>query len=150
MTTHKEELLGLLRKAQEERVEQPDLGKLRDDWQAAVDALLSSIERWLADATGEGLLAVERAEVEIDEEMLGNYVVPGLVIRAPNGRSVTVTPKARIIIGGQGRVDLTSGAKRATLVLDDGRWSLIARRPRVERTVLTEEVFDQMLAELLR
>ena len=93
----------------------------RDRWVAELGELIGEIAGWARDAGWD----VDVTTVRREEADLGEYDAPALRLGRPGGR-VYVTPVARRIMGGQGRVDLEAfpGLTRLALVRRGGRWRL--------------------------
>ena len=150
----KESLLEVLReqKAQSEVERAKDWDKVRTEWLASLADLRSKLETWLKPAIDEDLLTIEEREVEVSEHNLGTYRAPALRITAPSERHVDLEPRARIVIGGFGRVDLVSGPNRAMLILEDtGEWRIALRgvgHPQTQE--LTGDCFSELIGELLQ
>ena len=75
--------------------------QVRDEWVAAVEALIKDTESW-AQHQGWGTL---REPKQITEDRLGTYEVPRLLIHDLFGRLV-LDPTARFVMGVEGLVDL--------------------------------------------
>lgn len=149
--TGSEALLGFLRdtKKQESTV---DSAKTLAEWKRELADLMALLTSYLAKATKEQLLEVTPNEVTIKEEQLGEYQAPALTVRAPNHREVQIAPRARYVIGGQGRVDLGSGPKTAMLIWNGDAWNFSWRSlgPRGWSSApLSEETFSEALLNLL-
>ncbi len=134
--------MGTLREFLEEQGEQLKVvpskaAHRRDEWVAAVDALMTQILGWIAEADPNHVLTIEERTVAIREEMVGSYEVRALTIHL-GIRSVRVEPIARGVLGPLdrtrpsrpyrvfGRVDLTNGLEKSMVFrqLEDGasRW----------------------------
>jgi hypothetical protein len=88
-------------KAQWER-DKPNVIK---EWQESVGHLLKEIRGYLSDYESDGSMIFSDREVELSEEMLGQYRVPAMSIVA-GPAIIMVDPVGRMIIGAQGRVDM--------------------------------------------
>lgn len=86
---------------------QVDWGKRRDRWLQELDALFSWIRDELLQA-GLDPQAVTQSSVSLHEEKLGRYDAPSLSVQLPTLLFVDFKPKASVIIGGYGRVDVQS------------------------------------------
>lgn len=65
-------------------------------WEAAVKRVLRRVKGWLKPLTDEGLLTLGSAfKVVSDDKALGDYNVPVLVVRSPNGTRVKFEPMRR-------------------------------------------------------
>ena len=133
------------------------------DWRQAVEKLLNRICDWLKQADPNGVIDIKKSETRINEEGLGRYQIPGLVLSA-FGRSMMVMPKARFTIAtvelphrstperASGRVDLTDDTNRIILHRfrgDDGDiWMIedIAGKPRL----FDQNEFESALMSFLK
>jgi len=93
----------------------------KQDWVRVVKTLCGTIERW-AERQG---WTVSSEEKTVEEQGLGRYTVPALLIHTPT-TTVRIDPVGRNIIGAEGRVDITSfpTMNRMLLVRVDGKWHL--------------------------
>jgi hypothetical protein len=153
----------LKEQAAEQRRTAPEMEQKRKEWVAAVERLIEQMENWLRQADSEMILRVERIRVEMLEEGLGEYAVPGLSIKLGTQR-VEVLPRARNVAGAilledgktyrpQGRVDLTSGGVPFVLyrvIRDQGdQWFLFPLQADKAKP-FDNEAFEAILLGLLR
>ena len=98
-----------------------DLNKKLDDWRELVESLMADITKW---AQQQGW-QVHQDEKFITEENLGEYSVPDLVIRLPEGR-IAVEVAGRNTIGADGRVDISAfpSLNRMLLVRVGDKWKI--------------------------
>lgn len=75
------------------------------DWRDDLVALYGRMRSELSDLESDGLLAFGDMTFNVDEEQLGKYSAPGLLIEAAN-RTIYVAPQARLTSGGAGRLDM--------------------------------------------
>ena len=126
---------------------QADWGQIRTDWIAEVGRLVKRIAEFV-ELAGEKISCEPRSFHRV-EEGIGPYDIDGLAIEGAN-REIVVEPIARLIIGGEGRVDIKAGGRRAMLVHIDGVWYLMNRNLRgVGTKKLTDEILDETLAGML-
>jgi hypothetical protein len=137
----------LLSRQQREPVNGIDWGERRRQWIDAVERLYQQVTgELLAESITQGLVTVSRDEKVIEEEYLGTYRVPELILDV-SGEAVRFSPKGRNIIGAKGRVDLVGELDAMTLVLEPaGHWSIVLSR--VPRHVVALD--SKTLAEALR
>jgi hypothetical protein len=125
-------LLNKLRAAQSATASADPWEQKKNEWVEDLEKLVATIVEWLAQARDEGLLAIEKKTVELREQDTGPYDVPTLEIhtRTRHPRTVRVLPRGMRIVGVigadaaqrarkplvAGRVDVISGAVRATLL----------------------------------
>ena len=96
-----------------------DWDRERADWISAVRALTDSIHQWAE----EQRWTVTWWDKAIEEQHLGKYAVPQLVVTTPHGH-LAVEPVARDVLGADGRVDIIAMKtfNRLMLVRAGGRW----------------------------
>jgi hypothetical protein len=124
-----------------------DWAQRRSDWLAAIKSLYSQIEQFLAEPIQQGSISIGRLPRLIDESHLGKYPVEDLVVTVGDEK-VVFAPKARNVVGAQGRVDVRGEAGEASLVLQPGpRWAVVASRQPQLRLV---EFNSENLAELFQ
>ena len=151
----------LKEKAEERRARKPETDAVRDEWVAAIEALLTQMKEWLREADEEGILTIEPKTYRLREETLGLYEAPGMTI-ALGGYEIEVKPIARFVVGphsneggyhvirADGRVDLTNGYDKYRLyhVKKEGRWKVVDEQ-RIRVADLTRATFDQAVQSLL-
>jgi hypothetical protein len=106
-----------------------DWGERRREWTDAVGQLYRKItDELLAESIAQRLVTVSFDEKEVEEEYLGTYIVPELILDI-SGETVRFSPKGRNIIGAKGRVDLVGDLDSMTLILESGgEWSIVLSR----------------------
>lgn len=156
-------LIDFLRQQkQDTQHKQENWAKIRESWITDLRALMSQFKAWLKDAVAEQLIEVQEHEVPLSEDNLGTYNAPSLTISAPRARSIHIVPKARLIFGGQGRVDFECGPNRAKLIrVDKEHWKFVREdfsgaplgrlSTPMKRTLadLSEQNFRETIRELL-
>ncbi len=123
----------------------------RDQWIDAVERLYQKItDELLAGSIQQGLVTVTRVDKEIEEEYLGTYKVPELILDI-NGEKVRFSPKGRNIIGAKGRVDLVGDLDSITLILEpEGHWSIVLSRVPRHVVVLDAITLAEVLKRVMR
>lgn len=101
-------------------------------WLEKIGQLYRQVEGYLAPFTAQGQIRFERRGRQLNEEFLGNYEAPALLIRI-GAKEVALEPVGSVVIGAQGRVDLRGMRDERKLVLLPKH----VRRSRVR--VLTQE-----------
>lgn len=122
-------------------------GERRRQWIDAVEHLYQKVTgELLAESIAQRLVTVSRDVKEVEEEYLGKYQIPELILEV-SGETVRFSPKGRNIIGAEGRVDLVGELDAMTLVREPaGHWSVVLSR--VPRHVVALD--GNTLAEALR
>ena len=118
----------LLSKHQPVSTNQVDWEERRRHWIEELEKLYQKIHELLADSIVDGLVTVLRSEKKMEEEYLGKYSAPELMLNV-SGEAVRFSPKGRNIIGAKGRVDLVGELDAVTLVMEPaGHWSVVLSR----------------------
>ena len=122
-----------------------DAAGIIQEWKQELDKLMSTIDEWLGESVKAGL-KVQKATVEVSEEMLGTYEATKLVIELA-GRRVVIEPHARIIVGGHGRVNVDGDFGMDLLIFSkpDDTWYVVRDRASMKGERLTKETFEQVL-----
>jgi hypothetical protein len=152
MSTQKENVLDRLRRqrAAEGTV---DRAEILEDWLKSTNALMSLLGGWLHEAEQEGLFTLEDEMIERTEERLGSYHVPSLKLTSPKGETIRIIPRARLVVGSYGRVDLECPPKKSILVrTEPDTWQFARLVPEAggwATCLLTEESFWEAIGELI-
>ena len=152
--TAKEAVFELLKRERERgETSKLDVDTTHREWLLALADLMSMFRKWLSSAEQETLLRIKEYTISIHEERLGTYDAPALDIVTPGGVVVSIRPKARIIVGGMGRIDFDAPSRSRILVRKDRTtWqfaSLAADRGHWSFLDLDENSFWQTLNELI-
>jgi hypothetical protein len=142
-----DELKDFLLSRQRASTSEIDWAERRREWIDRVEQLYHKVtDELLAESIAQGLVTVSRVEKEIQEEYLGRYRVPELILDI-SGETVRLSPKGRNTMGANGRVDLVGELDAMTLIVDPERqWSVVLSR--VPRQVVALDT--KTLAEALR
>jgi hypothetical protein len=121
--------------------------QVRDEWVAAVEGFVRDVESWCAKQDW----AVRRDPKRIEEDRLGAYVVPRLLIHTPAGRLV-LEPVARYVPGALGVVDLTIMPSYDSLMISrtDAGWQLHSGGPDEAPRPWSEQTFAEAVERLTR
>src|SRR5690606_26964190 len=130
----------LAERAETLRSEQKAAALNRDEWIESVGRLLGQMRDWLKSSDPDGFLHVNSEEFVTNEEGLGEFRLPRLVIQLGT-RDVRVEPIARYVAGphsatgaihiqrAYGRVDMTDGLRKFMIFRVDkepqDRWIII-------------------------
>jgi hypothetical protein len=117
----------------------------RNEWVQRVSALADQVQQW---AVAEGW-SVERSEKNLHEQLLGEYGVPALHMRAPGGE-LYLKPIALHIVGADGRVDLEAWPtlNRVKLVGREGTWQIVTDSNVPLREPWSRETFVRLVQDL--
>lgn len=85
--------------AEKHQGKKEEFDRLREEWVQSIQRLMNQLQTWLREADPEHLLEAKQHFVEYNEEAIGHYTVPSLVIYL-EGRRVQVVPQGRRVVGG--------------------------------------------------
>ncbi len=136
-------------KIEAEKKQQVDWENVRKNWLDDLKSLYNQVKEWTREAQNEGLIQITEHQIDLNEESLGSYKAPALTLNIGQDK-VKIYPVARVIIGGKGRVDISSHNAAFMLILVDEGWLFVAEKKAREYKPLTEEVFTSMLKDLLQ
>lgn len=179
MTKREEFTALLNRRVARTPSEQPvDWNTEREAWVAQVRLLYTQIEGWMQEFIQQDKAELTHGSTELVEDYLGRYAIPTLNIRVAE-QHVALIPIGRIILGAYGRVDMEGVRGRVRLVLVDQdtetikfrvtirserdlepaeepecrektpTWKVSTPPPNIKMTVLTEELFFDVLMEVI-
>ncbi len=121
--------------------------QVRDEWIAAVDALLRDAEAWSRKQDW----AVRRDPKTITEDRLGQYTVPRLLIHGVEGR-LLLDPVARFVVGATGLIDfcVLPSYDAVAIVRTETGWQMHPPGVDDPPRPWSEQAFVEMARELLR
>lgn len=93
-----------------------DWNARRDQWLKDVRELYAQVEEFLRKYVTSGDIVARHETIEVNEEKLGTYKAPSLVLRI-GPQEVVLKPIGALVIGARGRVDLIGPKGRTRLVL---------------------------------
>jgi hypothetical protein len=110
------------RQAEAQRANQGrvDWNARRERWVREIGNLFQTVSQWLQPHVDHQLVQIERMTKELHEQYLGSYQVPWLHITI-SGDVIDLVPKASVIVGGYGRVDMRGPDGAVYFVLQDLR-----------------------------
>lgn len=147
--TRKNDFLEKLRKRKQSLGENgQSVEQIRDEWRGALRDLYDRLGQWLRPAVEEGLLSVRIEDGPVEEDRLGLYDAPVMIVRLPTGEEVRFLP-LRVVFGYEGRVDLVCGARRRSLFRQEDRWVVVWGRSPLQEEPLTQPAFEQVLEDLI-
>jgi hypothetical protein len=129
-----------------------DMAAITSEWRSALGRLFDRLQSWLHDAVDQNLLTVRGGQRAFQEERLGEYTAPVLVISTPGGIDVQIAPRARFAAGTIGRVDLECLPKKYVMVRKEvDEWEIVELDPHQgwRFRPLTEESFWDVLGKLI-
>ncbi len=117
--------------------------KIKENWVQALNEFTSQVKKWLSKHSQTGLLSIEEQFIEKEEEHIGRYVAPMLIIAEANN-IIEIRPVGRFAIGAIGRVDMTGGGcSFAFLYSKTKGWIYMGNRK-----PLSEELFHELLTQI--
>jgi hypothetical protein len=129
-------------------------------WQERVSHLFSKIDSWLRPLIDNNIVKFSKENISLTEETLGQYEVESCTISLQQ-QNLRLKPKASVIIGGFGRIDVDGPNGSAMLILctpDDNiprdqlrnraDWFISHPKQRRNLRPLTKEAFEQLFADL--
>ncbi len=119
--------------------------KILKEWQGALKDLFQQLMEWLRPAEEAGL-QIRTSTLKIHEELLGTYEAPSLELVFGSIR-VRIAPRARLVVGGAGRVEIESSRGNVALVRTqpDSEWFLSYEGRLIP---LTQGTFIDLIQEL--
>jgi hypothetical protein len=131
-----------------EKKEQVNLEDIKKLWIEDLKSLNNQIKVWTREAQNEGLIQINEYQIDLNEEGLGSYKAPALTLIISQDK-IEIRPIGRLIIGGKGRVDVSSRKAAFMLILSDDGWLFVKEKHSGGRIPLTEEIFTSILKDLL-
>jgi hypothetical protein len=136
------------------------LQQRREGWLGKLTELCHTIEHdWLEPMVADGQLLITPLKVALNEQLIGPYEAPGLLIEI--GASVVrLEPKGTIVIGAAGRVDLQGPGGLATLILNSPdfpqkpfpacqfNWQFVARSLHIQQVPFNADSFADALLQV--
>lgn len=122
-----------------------DPAAARDEWVAAVTALVERVEGWCKELDW----ATRRAPKTIKDETLGEYDVPMLLMQYWNAK-LMLNPDGPFTVGADGRVNLYTMPEYddvAVLLRRSGEWQMVVQmgRDRREPAAFTRDAFQEVI-----
>lgn len=97
-----------------------NFNKIKDEWISEIEKLISKIKNWLKESEENGFIELKEDEIQLSEEKLGTYKTKSLRIFFED-QVAEIVPVARIVVGGEGRVDIVkSPTEKYTLLYKNG------------------------------
>ena len=127
--------------------ETTDWEKRKKLWIHAVEELYRNVRSWLAPLEIDGTLQSEMSSGSRSEEKIGSYQIDELTLLI-GSQKVRFIPKATLIIGAEGRVDIHGNAGVRSLVLVKGQWFIVDRKPRLVFP-FNEDSFQDVLRDIM-
>ena len=129
-----------------------ELEQRRDEWLVALNALHTSVERWVAPLVKAKSLAIKHDTVPLEEDGLVAYTAPKLRLVVQRRVTIRLVPRGAIIQAARGRVDMVCRHKSELMILDDDdKWMFARRRIGLpwSLTPVKKESFLASIVELL-
>ena len=119
-------------------------------YQGLIRDLYNKIDtEWLGEYVNRGLVKTGECPFSVTEEMLGTYQVQSKWIEIA-GQRISIEPVGTILIGTDARLDVVYRGKERMIVHCDNLWKLVDLDQRVNYKILSAEVFQGLIMELLK
>jgi hypothetical protein len=125
----------------------PDWETVRDEWVRAVERLVADVESWCK--TNDW--PTRRIDKRIEENKIGEYVVPGLLIQV-NFVKLMLEPGARFVTAADGVMDLYVMPQYdnvASIIRRNGTWQIRSSETEDKLEPFTAEVFTQVVEYMI-
>lgn len=109
-----------------ELVGQVDPQEQLNEWLEYIETLYNKVENWLDDYIKKGRVALTYEELNITEELIGNYTVKQMNLSFA-GNTIKLKPVGTMLIGTRGRVDIEGGVSKIRLLLIDKKTKELAQ-----------------------
>jgi hypothetical protein len=120
----------------------------KDKWLADIAKLYDQVKKWLAPLEKDGIVRYLPGSVTLQEDYIGSYQVDVLTLLVGKQR-VEFRPKATLIIGAEGRVDVQGPRAVRTIVLRKDQWFVVERSPRLKTLPFNKDSFQGVLQEVM-
>lgn len=127
-----------------------DWERRKNDWLRQIDKLYELVRAWLAPLSSDGTVKITTGWQPLAEQYIGSYDAPTLEIEIRKTK-VTLTPRATLVIGSYGRVDLEGPAEKTLLVLvedaenpksiEHAHWHVVSQTSRTITSPLDADEF---------
>ena len=113
-----------------------------------MEELYRNVKSWLVPLENDGTVQSVISPGSRSEGQIGSYQIDELTLRIGN-QEIRFIPKATLIIGAEGRVDIRGNAGVRSLILDKGQWFIVDRKPRLEIFPFNEDSFQDVLRDIM-
>jgi hypothetical protein len=120
----------------------------KDRWISEIMKLYDQIKEWLAPLEKDEVVRYSTLTMTLQEDPIGSYQVDVLMLLVGKQR-VEFRPKGTLIVGANGRVDIQGPRAMRTIVLQDGRWLIVERSPRVKTRPFDKDSLETVLKEVM-
>jgi hypothetical protein len=120
-------------------------------WIKSVTDFYNNVKKWLKPVTEKGLLVIkEDSWVHIYEDGFGDYDIKKIEIIVGKNNIITLTPRATLVLGGYGRIDMKGPMGEISIVqIKWGKWKFINKLTRNELWDANEETFKSVIQDLV-
>jgi hypothetical protein len=102
----------------------------KERWLGDLNVLFSQVEEYLKPYVDGGQITIEFGNVELNEENIGPYLAPVMIIRIGR-KTINLEPVGTLLIGSRGRVDVIGPTSRSQLLLLDSKLTSLRQLVRV-------------------
>ena len=120
----------------------------KDRWLGHLADLYTQVREWLAPLEKDGVVQYSSWSTTLQEDYIGSYEVQVLSLAVGKQR-VELRPKGTLIVGADGRVDVQGQRAVRTILLQDDRWVVVERSPRLKTRPFDKDSFQTLLEEVM-
>ena len=110
-----DQLTEFLRKKEQAAGPPIDWQTKRESFVRSVEDLYALVKSMLRESIASKAVTVRTFEMEVTEDYIGTYAIPGLELTI-GGERVELRPKGALVLGAAGRVDIRGGRDTVTLI----------------------------------
>ncbi len=166
----KKDLENFLNQNREDTQTHIDWLSQRNEWLRHIEQFYDRVLKWLFRYIEQGKIQVTRRNITLTEDNIGSYDTEKLILKLAN-KEVSLTPIGTVLIGSQGRIDMSSSAGEVKFVLVEKdskgpsmqnteaneksansvslQWKISTSPPSIQFIELNEESFSDALVEVL-
>jgi len=116
--------------------------------------LYDQIQDWLKPLHEKGYVKFRREGNPIEEELLGPYIAPSLIVEFEDRSEMQLLPVGLYVVGASGRVDVMMNARGRDIAIvgkpDTGEWEFAERKEgKYQRFPFTKENLEQIIADAI-
>jgi len=120
----------------------------RDRWLVNIKRLYAQVRKWLSPLEADGVVQYSLRPKTLCEDYIGSYDVDVLLILVGKQR-IEFRPRATLVVGADGRVDVRGQRAERTIVLQGEQWLLRERGPHLKVVPFDKDSFQSMLEEIM-
>jgi hypothetical protein len=128
-----------------------DWNQREKQWIDSVTEFYANVKKWLKPFIDEQLITIkEDSWVNIYEHGFGDYDIKKLDIIIGKNDLITLTPRATLVVGGYGRIDMRGPRGEISIFQKKwGKWKFIDKLTRNELWETNEKTFKSAIQDLV-